>query len=66
MISRIDDYQEVMERLEDAEDLQMLAKMRQKPLSFQKLEDLLAGYKPAVWSFSRAGTDHHISLEAVI
>ncbi|MHB9075726.1 MAG: hypothetical protein ACYC6G_19655 [Desulfobaccales bacterium] len=49
MISLIDDdYQEMIERLEDAEDLKMLADLRQKPLSFKKLEDILAEYKPAV------------------
>jgi hypothetical protein len=47
MISLIDDdYQEMVERLEDAEDQKMLADMRQKPLNFKKLEDFLAEYKP--------------------
>jgi prevent-host-death family protein len=41
VIIDIDDYQEMLERLEDAEDLKMLAEMRQKPLKFKKLEDFL-------------------------
>jgi PHD/YefM family antitoxin component YafN of YafNO toxin-antitoxin module len=48
VIIDIDDYQEMLERLEDAEDLQMLAEMRQKPLNFKKLEDFLAEYEPVV------------------
>ena len=48
MISLIDDCQEVMERLEDADDLKMLADLRQKPLSFKKLEDFLAENKSVV------------------
>ena len=42
VILDIDDYQEMLERLEDAEDLKILAEMRQKPLKFKKLEDFLA------------------------
>jgi len=45
VILDIDDYQEILERLEDAEDLRILAEMRQKPLKFKKLEDFLAEYK---------------------
>lgn len=48
VIIDIDDYQEMLERLEDAEDLKMLAEMRQKPLNFKKLEDFLAENKPIV------------------
>jgi prevent-host-death family protein len=48
VIIDIDDYQEMLERLEDAEDLKMLAEMRQKPLTFKKLEDFLAENKPVV------------------
>ena len=44
----IDDYQEMLERLGDAENLKMLAEMRQKPLKFKKLEDFLREYKPVV------------------
>ena len=46
VIIDIDDYQELLERLEDAEDLKILAEMRQKPLKFKRLEDFLAEYKP--------------------
>jgi PHD/YefM family antitoxin component YafN of YafNO toxin-antitoxin module len=46
VILDIDDYQEMLERLEDAEDLKILAEMRQKPLKFKRLEDFLAEYKP--------------------
>jgi PHD/YefM family antitoxin component YafN of YafNO toxin-antitoxin module len=42
VILDIDDYQELLERLEDAEDLKILAEMRQKPLNFKRLEDFLA------------------------
>jgi len=42
VIPDIDDYQEMLERLEDAEDLRILAEMRQKPLKFKRLEDFLA------------------------
>ena len=42
VILDIDDYQEMIERLEDAEDLKILAEMRQKPLKFKRLEDFLA------------------------
>ena len=46
VIIDIDEYQEMLERLEDAEDLKILAEMRQKSLNFKKLEDFLAEYKP--------------------
>jgi PHD/YefM family antitoxin component YafN of YafNO toxin-antitoxin module len=46
VILDIEVYQEMLERLEDAEDLKMLSEMRQKPLKFKKLEDFLAEYKP--------------------
>jgi len=41
VILDIDVYQEILERLEDIEDLQMLARMREKPLSFRKLDSFL-------------------------
>ena len=46
VIIDIDEYQEMLERLEDAEDLKILAEMRQKPHKFKRLEDFLAEYKP--------------------
>jgi PHD/YefM family antitoxin component YafN of YafNO toxin-antitoxin module len=42
VIIDIDDYQEMLERLDDIEDLEMLTRMRQKPLKFKKLDDFLA------------------------
>jgi len=41
VILDIDRYQEMLARLEDAEDLKILAEMRKKPLKFKKLEDIL-------------------------
>ena len=48
VILDIDKYQEMLERLEDAEDLKILAQMRKKPLKFKKLEDFLKEYHPGV------------------
>jgi PHD/YefM family antitoxin component YafN of YafNO toxin-antitoxin module len=48
VILDIDAYQEMLERLEDAEDLKMLTELRQKPLKFKRLEDFLEDYKPGV------------------
>ncbi len=42
VIIDIDEYQEMLERLEDAEDLKILVEMRQKSFKFKKLEDFLA------------------------
>jgi hypothetical protein len=44
VILDIDEYQELLERLEDVEDLKMLQDMRQQQLSFRKLEDFLEEY----------------------
>ncbi len=41
VILDIKDYQEMLERLDDADDLKMLQEMRKKPLKFRKLEDFL-------------------------
>jgi len=48
VILDIDDYQEILERLQDADDLERLTTMRKKPLKFKRLEDFLAEYKPVV------------------
>jgi len=48
VILDIDDYQEMVERLENIEDLKILLEMRQKPLKFRKLEDFLEEYSPGV------------------
>lgn len=42
VILPIKDYNEIMERLEDAEDVSYLKKARRKPLHFRPLEDVLA------------------------
>ena len=48
VIIDINEYHEILERLEDIEDLNMLKEMRKKPLSFKKLEDFLKEYSPSV------------------
>lgn len=42
VILPIKDYQEMMERLEDAEDVTYLKKARTKPMNYRPLEDVLA------------------------
>ncbi len=42
VIIDIAEYKDMLERLEDAEDLKKLEKMRGKPLKFRKLEDFLS------------------------
>lgn len=46
VILDIDEYEEMLERLEDAEDLQALKQIRRRPLKFRRLEDFLKGYRP--------------------
>ena len=41
VILGIQEYERILERLEDADDLKALRRMRQKPLKFRKLEDFL-------------------------
>jgi len=48
VILDIDEYQELLERLEDVEDLKMLEEMRRKPLRFRRLDDFLEEYHPSV------------------
>ena len=48
VILEIDAYQEMLERLEDADDLRDLAEMRKRPLKFKKLDDFLKEHKPGV------------------
>ena len=48
VILDIDEYRQMLERLEDLEDLNMLKEMRKKPLRFRKLEDFLKEYHPSV------------------
>ncbi len=42
VILPISTYQEIMERLEDADDIAWLKKARRKPLHLRPLEDVLA------------------------
>ena len=41
VILGIDEYRELLERAEDAEDLKLLREMRKRPLKFRKFEDFL-------------------------
>ena len=41
VILDIDHYQDMLDRLEDADDLKALKTMRKKPLKFKKLEQFL-------------------------
>ena len=47
VILGIEEYQEMLERLEDTEDLRMLEEMRKKPLEFKRVEDFLNEYTPS-------------------
>lgn len=42
VIIPINAYQEILERLEDADDIAWLKKARRKPLHYRPLEDVLA------------------------
>ncbi len=48
VILDIDEYQEMLQRLDDVEDLKMLEKMRKESLSFRSLDDFLKEYTPSV------------------
>lgn len=48
VILDIDQYRELLERLEGVEDLKVLERMRKKPLSFKRLEDFLSEQGSAV------------------
>lgn len=52
VILDIGEYQEMLERLEDVEDLRMIEEMRKKPLKFRRLKDFLKEYHPGVRSIS--------------
>ena len=43
VILPIKEYQELLERAEDAEDVEWLKRARRKPLHYRPLEDYLAG-----------------------
>jgi len=44
IILDIDEYRELLERVEDADDLKMLKQMRKRPLKLRKLEDVLKDF----------------------
>jgi PHD/YefM family antitoxin component YafN of YafNO toxin-antitoxin module len=51
VILDIDEYRQILERLDDLEDLNMLKEMRKRPpksLKFRKLEDFSKEYHPGV------------------
>ncbi|MDY6952288.1 MAG: type II toxin-antitoxin system Phd/YefM family antitoxin [Thermodesulfobacteriota bacterium] len=48
VILDIEEYRELLERLEDAEDLRMLEDMRKKPLKFRSLDSFLEEYASGV------------------
>jgi hypothetical protein len=45
VIISIKDYQELLERVEDFDDMAWLKRARRKPLHYRPLEDYLAGRK---------------------
>ena len=46
VILDIDEYEALLERVEDLADLKKLQAMRKKPLRFEKLEDFLSERNP--------------------
>lgn len=48
VILDIQRYEEMLERLDDAEDLRMLQEMRKKPLRFRALDEFLEEHSPSV------------------
>ncbi len=48
VILNIEEYRQMLERLEDVEDLKALEAMRKRPLKFRRLEDFLKEYGPRV------------------
>lgn len=48
VILDIDEYQDMLERLEDLDDLAMLKELREKPLKFRSLHEFLEEYHPSV------------------
>lgn len=51
VILDIDEYRELLERVEEADDLKALEKMRKGPLKFRKLEDFLKDASRVCFSF---------------
>lgn len=48
VILDIKEYQKLLERLEDVEDLRELEQIRKKPLKFRKLSDFLVSSKAKI------------------
>ena len=48
VIVGIDEYQEMLEKIEDLEGLRALERLRQEPLEFRRLDDFLEEYSPDV------------------
>lgn len=48
VILDIEDYREMLERLDDVDDLKSLERMRKQPLKFRRLGEFLAEYSPGV------------------
>lgn len=44
----IEEYRELLERAEDAEDLRLLGEIRKQPLELKDLDEFLAEYDPGV------------------
>lgn len=48
VIVGIDEYQEMLEKIEDLEGLRALERLRQEPLEFRPLDDFLKEHAPDV------------------
>ncbi len=48
VILDIDEYREMLERMEDMEDLKMLEDIRKKPLKFRGLDEFIKEYTPSI------------------
>lgn len=48
VILDIEEYEQLLERLEEADDLEVLQEMRKKPLKFRPLSEFLDESKPRV------------------
>ena len=48
VILDIGEYEQLLERLEEAEDLEALQEMRKEPLKFRPLSEFLDEHKPGV------------------
>ena len=46
VILDIDEYETLLERIEDIEDLKALEEMKKRPLKFRRFEDFLRQYNP--------------------